>query len=373
MKDEKSHLERKTTIDLGAVTQAGRWKSNRMPMRYGEHTLAARGGIARAAKSQGRDRQEVSDSEGTVPAKLEPKFTVAALEAIVARCGGESTARQFAAPLLERIQVLESRGAYEHLLAPVRSARDQADLRGRLLEINLAYQLERAGITPVIAAKQSGAGDIDFKFEVGEYSLFIETKLLRQDDATALDIKNQIARTGRYSIARDDDRDDEFRLQRDLIQKANTKKFSPVPKDGWINLVAVDVSEIQLGAVDVFDCILAAAGNPQVAALAVDSITAGFLRRSDVIGVFESATSARTTAQKQWVDRLGQLVTWGKHPQSYIHGAIFLFRDPADTAALVYDLTSVVVWNRSLVSRELAGKIAPTLHQIAPFHKHDHG
>jgi hypothetical protein len=28
-------------IDLASVMQAGRWKSNRMPMRYGEHVLAS--------------------------------------------------------------------------------------------------------------------------------------------------------------------------------------------------------------------------------------------------------------------------------------------------------------------------------------------
>jgi hypothetical protein len=33
-------------------TKNRRWKSNRMPMRYGEHLLAARGGMARAAKVQ---------------------------------------------------------------------------------------------------------------------------------------------------------------------------------------------------------------------------------------------------------------------------------------------------------------------------------
>jgi hypothetical protein len=27
-------------IDLASVMEAGRWKSNRMPMRYGEHVLA---------------------------------------------------------------------------------------------------------------------------------------------------------------------------------------------------------------------------------------------------------------------------------------------------------------------------------------------
>jgi integrase len=44
-------------IDLASVMQAGRWKSNRMPTRYGEHVLAARGGMARAAAVQGRDEE----------------------------------------------------------------------------------------------------------------------------------------------------------------------------------------------------------------------------------------------------------------------------------------------------------------------------
>jgi integrase len=42
-------------IDLASVMQAGRWKSTRMPMRYGEEVVAARGGMARAAKDQGRN------------------------------------------------------------------------------------------------------------------------------------------------------------------------------------------------------------------------------------------------------------------------------------------------------------------------------
>jgi integrase len=42
-------------IDLASVMQAGRWKTNRMPMRYGENVLAARGGMAKAAREQDRD------------------------------------------------------------------------------------------------------------------------------------------------------------------------------------------------------------------------------------------------------------------------------------------------------------------------------
>lgn len=42
-------------IDPGSVMQAGRWKSIRMPTRYGEQVMATRGGIAWAAQQQGRD------------------------------------------------------------------------------------------------------------------------------------------------------------------------------------------------------------------------------------------------------------------------------------------------------------------------------
>jgi integrase len=42
-------------VDLVSVMREGRWTTVRMPMRYGEHVTAARGGMARAAEAQGRD------------------------------------------------------------------------------------------------------------------------------------------------------------------------------------------------------------------------------------------------------------------------------------------------------------------------------
>ncbi len=42
-------------IDLAAITQAGGWKSPRMPLQYAEKINAARSGMARAAAAHGRD------------------------------------------------------------------------------------------------------------------------------------------------------------------------------------------------------------------------------------------------------------------------------------------------------------------------------
>jgi hypothetical protein len=43
-------------IDLVAITQAGGWKSPRMPLQYPEKINAARSGMARAAAATGRDK-----------------------------------------------------------------------------------------------------------------------------------------------------------------------------------------------------------------------------------------------------------------------------------------------------------------------------
>jgi hypothetical protein len=42
-------------IDLAAITQAGGWKSTRMPLQYAEKINAGRSGMARAAEKAGRD------------------------------------------------------------------------------------------------------------------------------------------------------------------------------------------------------------------------------------------------------------------------------------------------------------------------------
>jgi len=49
-------------IDLAAITQAGGWKSTRMPLQYAEKINAARSGMARAAAATGRDKPTTEDA-----------------------------------------------------------------------------------------------------------------------------------------------------------------------------------------------------------------------------------------------------------------------------------------------------------------------
>jgi hypothetical protein len=54
-------------IDLAAITQAGGWKSTRMPLQYAEKINAARSGMARAAAATGRDKVEPEANIYAVP------------------------------------------------------------------------------------------------------------------------------------------------------------------------------------------------------------------------------------------------------------------------------------------------------------------
>jgi integrase len=59
-------------IDLAAITQAGGWKSTRMPLQYAEKINAARSGMARAAAAAGRDKPEGGDTGGRNDVEIGP-------------------------------------------------------------------------------------------------------------------------------------------------------------------------------------------------------------------------------------------------------------------------------------------------------------
>ena len=129
-----------------------------------------------------------------------------------------------------------------------------------------------------------------------------------------------------------DDTRDVARLQADLMQKASPRKFNPAPLADALNFAAVDVSELQLGMVDNCDCLLAAGGKT----MAKQYCDPVYLR-DPVVGFFEDlAQDQLTDPQKDWLSRVQRLAEGAPHPRTYIHGAIFLFRNPKERAALSY-------------------------------------
>jgi len=149
-------------------------------------------------------------------------------------------------------------------------------------------------------------------------------------------------------------------MQVDLIQKASTRKSNPKPSQEVLNLIGVDVTELQLGTIDICDCLLAAGGNT----LAAKHCNPACLREP-VVGVFEATPPQRVSdSQEKWIGAVHRIPPNVPHPQSYIHGALFMFREPKERAALSYGLRAAIIWNDSIVSPDVANKLAHALHEV---------
>lgn len=144
-------------------------------------------------------------------------------------------------------------------------------------------------------------------------------KLLGQ--ATAI---NELMTSGVSICHVADDTKDIMRLQYTIIEKATLKKFQCPPIQNAVNLIAIDVSELQLGNVDVGDCVLATLGSTK---------TKGYFgkayERDSVLGLFELCSK---TSQFEWAKIINIKLKEEPHPRCYIHGVIFLFREPKELA-----------------------------------------
>ncbi|GLR27256.1 hypothetical protein [Limnobacter litoralis] len=282
---------------------------------------------------------------------------------IIENAGGCEWAQESAVDLLPKINHLEATGGFEKLFKQLRQAKEPGDFRGRVLEVNFAGQFLKYHGNLRYEAKQGRPGDIDFCWQVNDHKVFIEMKLLQEDQKTKAQIQSQTMQRGVFFICRDNDHIDIVRLQRDIINKATIKKFDPVPKPGTLNFVAIDLTEIELGMVDLSDCLLAVGGNPLVLQYGHHSHTV-----SDVVGVFESKTRPFSPAELAWVREIHAIPNDQPHPRDYIHGVIFLNRSPANKALLGYELRARLIINQHLpIERSVLDQVIGEFYKAIPF------
>ena len=91
------------------------------------------------------------------------------LNMIIEGAGGKRFALEYAEGLLEKISRIESANGYGELMAQLRSAKEQGDFRGRVLEVNFANLFVEKGIKLQYGAKQGMSGDVEFCWDLGDY------------------------------------------------------------------------------------------------------------------------------------------------------------------------------------------------------------
>jgi hypothetical protein len=263
---------------------------------------------------------------------------------IINSCDGSINSQEYAKALLVKIKAVQQ--AYPNALHQFQKSKEQGDFRGRVLEINFLNQFLLYGVKLKYPDKQDRSGDIDFSWNLLNHKLFIECKLLRE-----------------ANNVNPNETSDIVRLQRDILAKASTKKFNPFPLKNWINLICVDVSELNFGLFDQHDCILTVNGN---SALPLQSFE--MASRREILGIFEdfSKISLDHNLKDNKKKEVHKTQDAEHHQSTYIHGVLFLFREPSEKSALSYELRCFLVWNDNLIHKNIAKEISSEIYRAIP-------
>jgi hypothetical protein len=284
-------------------------------------------------------------------------FNEGVINAVVARCGGVPQPEGDVESLLAKLRVLEGAGRYGRLLGAIEQANDRSNFFSALLEATFAFQFERVGLDLSYEVRQdcSQRCSIDFLRRTGSGdAVYFEARLLQQDQGTANDIAKQLLAGPVFSVLKGgaDEHDEIIRLQSAVLSKVQEKDGTPIKfvnigaRD--INVVVMDVTEILLGMADVYDCMLAMYGDPEVPEHC----------RRGVFGLFQEPKPGYPP-EILAVERSFQ------HLKRTLHGMMFLFRRPQGRV-LAYELEQAFVWNRAMVDKPRAQALFAEIQRAVP-------
>lgn len=282
------------------------------------------------------------------------------LEAAIKASGGAEQPDDQVVALLAKLNLLDAAGRYGGLLRAVRASNDKWNFLAALLEVTFAHQFETAGVPLEYEVRQEAdePGTIDFRMSVrtGD-AVYFELRLLQQEAKTSADIAQQLAAKQEYSVAMDGEaeRDAVVRLQGTVLQKVQRKDGTPIKfvhaGAGMVNIVVVGVSDLILGMVDTWDCLLTTCGDGAVPPEC----------RRGIVGLFQPPNAADSPETQA---RLASF----EHIRATIHGVLFLFR-ASGAGVLDYRLEQVMVWNQHLVAEERARALIPEVTAVLPQRK----
>lgn len=242
--------------------------------------------------------------------------------------------------LAAKLDLLKETRRYQSLLGNLFGASDPANLQSLLLEAVFAFQFESAGKPLQYEAKQRDDDNtsIDFLRQLpSDNKLYIEMRLLQQSNWITGDIAEQVEFFGGYAVTLDGEQDKKevLRLQRTVLEKAQDKHGRPIKfaeaRDRQFNVIAVEVSELQLGMVDLDDCLLVTYGDPAVHRI----------NQRGVVGLFQQVDAS-------YPQQLLEAAKMFEAFRSNIHGVLFLWKTPPGPAD--FELQYFLACNRALMS-----------------------
>ncbi len=241
---------------------------------------------------------------------------------------------------LRKLDFLSTTTRYQKLINELVTCNDKSNLFSIVLEATFAYEFEFKGKSLQYEVRQAeDLTSIDFLRVVREdFKVYFELRLVQQRECINQAVVDQLSNSGIYkvSLEGDDEQAEIVRLQRVILAKCQDKNGKPVKffktERGHYNIVVVEVTDLVLGTIDEWDCLLTIYGDAEV-----DDVY-----RCGIFGLFQ-------TTRPSYPPRIQELYAEFAHVRSTIHGVLFLRRRPGGDQ-LHFRIEHCFIPNRSLLT-----------------------
>lgn len=245
------------------------------------------------------------------------------------------------AGLVKRFEYLNRLGRYALLLKELTKCNDINNFISIIVEATFAYSFEAVNMPLCYEESQADnqESSIDFLLRTQDgKNIYFEIRVNQQQKQIQDEIANQLKINNMYFVSMNGtvEQKEIIRLQSNLLSKVQDKDGKPIKffttEPGIYNIVAVDITEIILGAVDKNDCMLASYGDPYV--------EEPF--RRNIFGLFQKP-------EQHYPDHIMAISDHFSHFRKTVHGILFLSRHSI-SGPLDFDLRYHLIPNIGLVS-----------------------
>lgn len=195
------------------------------------------------------------------------------LDAVLGRLGMNVTVwPETVSYFLSKLELLSDTSSYNELLKSLFASNDLSEFNSYVFEVMFAYDFEskQQSLSYEINQLSSENSSIDFYYRIDNIKIYFELRLIQQRNWITSSIETQLSanKSSKTLLNGDDETDETIRIQNLILSKCQKSDGKPTkfhtPENDTLNFIVINISELHLGMIDKFDCLLTMYGDVSV-------------------------------------------------------------------------------------------------------------
>lgn len=284
------------------------------------------------------------------------------LDAVLSRLGMDATAwSETTSYFRAKLELLSETNNYNKLLKSLFASNDLSEFNSYVFEAMFAFDFEskKQSLKYEVTQLQDNNSSIDFYYELPDLQIYIELRLVQQRNKITKSIATQLAvkKFSEILLNGNDETDETVRLQNLILRKCQKSDGTPIkfraPVGGTLNFIAINLSELHLGMIDKFDCLLTMYGDRGVPL---------FCRRG-MFGMWQDLLENSPQKEREYYNKF-------QYFRKIIHGVLFVryAKDSGYLNKLYIDreLEYFAILNNNLLTQKTADFVLGELGSFLP-------